>query len=176
MAKLIYGLSQSLDGYVDHDRMAPGPELFRYFIEHVGALTGAVYGRHVYELMQYWQEDDPQWSDDDREFAIAWRRLPKWVVSRTLTTVGPNAALIKGDLEPAIRTLKTSHSGEIEVAGPVLAQSLTDLGLIDEYQLIMRPIVLGHGAPFFAGPTPPLRLAASDRIGEDAIRLTYVPA
>jgi riboflavin biosynthesis pyrimidine reductase len=57
-----------------------------------------------------------------------------------------------------------------------LAQSLTDLGLIDEYRLYFRPLVLGHGAPFFAGPRPPLRLVASDLIGEDMIRLTYVPA
>lgn len=83
---------------------------------------------------------------------------------------------IKGDVEAAIRALKAQSDGEIEVAGPQLAQSLTDLGLIDEYQLYLRPLVLGGGAPFFAGPRPTLRLLASDRIGEEAIRLTYVPA
>ena len=67
-------------------------------------------------------------------------------------------------------------SGEIEVGGPDLARSLTDLGLIDEYRLYFHPVVLGRGKPFFAGPRPPLRLVASDLIGEDAIRLTYVPA
>ncbi len=75
---------------------------------------------------------------------------------------------------PRIRALKARRDGEIEVAGPNLARSLTDLGLIDEYRLYFRPIVLGRGAPFFAGPRPPLRLVASDRIGEDTIRLTYV--
>jgi riboflavin biosynthesis pyrimidine reductase len=64
----------------------------------------------------------------------------------------------------------------IELAGPDLARGLTDLGLIDEYRLYLRPIVLGSGTPFFAGPTPPLRLVANELIGEDAIRLTYVPA
>ena len=80
------------------------------------------------------------------------------------------------DLEKVIRRLKAELAGEIHVGGPVLAQSLTDAGLIDEYRLYLRPVVLGGGKPFFAGPRPPLRLVASDLIGEDAIRLTYVPA
>jgi dihydrofolate reductase len=176
MAKLVFQLSQSLDGYVDHLEMQPSPALFRHFIEQVRDLAGGVYGRRVYELMEYWDEDDPEWSADQREFAMAWRRLPKWVVSRSLKSVGSNATLVQGDLESAIRELKAQRVGEIEVAGPDLARSLTDLGLIDEYRLYLRPIVLGRGAPFFAGPRPPLRLVASDRIGEDTIRLTYVPA
>jgi len=176
MAKLVYQMSQSLDGYVDHLEMAPGPALFRHFVGLVSGLAGGVYGRRVYELMQYWDEDDPQWGADERDFAAAWRRLPKWVASRTLKSVGSNAALIEDDLAAAIRALKAEHVGEIEVAGPVLAQSLTDLGLIDEYRLYLRPLVLGRGAPFFAGARPPLRFVASDRIGEDAIRLTYAPA
>ncbi|HEY2050814.1 MAG TPA: dihydrofolate reductase family protein [Caulobacteraceae bacterium] len=176
MAKLVFQMSQSLDGYVDHLKMEPGPALFRHFIERMRELAGSVYGRRVYELMQYWDQDDPAWDTDRREFAMAWRRQPKWVVSRSLKSVGPNATLVEGDLEAAIRALKAQHAGEIEVAGPDLAGSLTDLGLIDEYRLYFRPIVLGHGAPFFAGPRPPLRLVASDLIGEDTIRLSYVPA
>lgn len=176
MAKLVYQLSQSLDGYVDHDKMAPGPELFRFFIDQVGGLAGAVYGRRVYELMQYWDGDEPDWGEEERAFAVVWRRVPKWVVSSTLRSVGPNATLVEGDLATAIRDLKARLAGEIDVAGPKLAQSLTDLGLIDEYRLIIRPYVLGHGAPFFAGSAPRLCLAASDRIGEDAICVSYVPA
>jgi riboflavin biosynthesis pyrimidine reductase len=97
-------------------------------------------------------------------------------VSRSLKPVGPNATLVDDDLEPVIRGLKAQLVGEIAVAGPDLARSLTDLGLIDEYRLYFRPFVLGHGTPFFAGPRPPLRLMASDPIGEDTIRLRYVPA
>jgi riboflavin biosynthesis pyrimidine reductase len=66
--------------------------------------------------------------------------------------------------------------GEIDVGGPVLAQSLTEAGLIDEYRLYLRPVVLGSGKPFFTGPRPPLHLVASDLIAEDLMRLTYVPA
>ena len=79
-------------------------------------------------------------------------------------------------MEAAIRGLKIQPGGEIEVAGPFLAGSLTDLGLIDEYRFYLHPVVLGRGRPFFTGPRPPLRLVASDLIAEDVIRLTYVPA
>jgi riboflavin biosynthesis pyrimidine reductase len=93
-----------------------------------------------------------------------------------LKSVGPNATLVDDDIEAVVRRLKAELVGEIEVAGPELARSLTGLGLIDEYRLYFRPFVLGRGTPFFAGPRPPLRLVANDLIGEDAIRLTYVPA
>ena len=176
MAKLVFGMNQSLDGYVDHDRMATGPVLFRHWIDHVGGLAASVYGRRVYELMRYWDEDRTEWSADHREFAAAWRRQPKWVVSRTLKSVGPNATLVQDDIEAVVRGLKDELEGEIAVSGPELAGSLTDLGLVDEYRLYLHPVVLGHGKPFFAGPRPPLRLVAADNIGEGVIRLTYVPA
>jgi dihydrofolate reductase len=176
MAKLVFGMNQSLDGYVDHQEFAPGPALFRHFIEQVRGLTGSVYGRRMYEVMRYWDEDLPDWGAEERDFAAAWRSQPKWVVSRSLKSVGPNAKLVEDDLEPAMRGLKAQLVGEIEVAGPDLARSLSDLALIDEYRLYLHPIVLGRGKPFFAGPRPPLRLVTSDPIGEDVIRLTYVPA
>jgi dihydrofolate reductase len=176
MAKLIFGMNLSLDGYVDHEKMETGPALFRHWIEHVRDLTGSVYGRHMYETMRYWDEDRPEWDAERHEFAGAWRRLPKWVVSRSLKSVGPNATLVEGDVEAAIRDLKARLAGEISVSGPDLAGSLTDLGLIDEYRLYLHPVVLGRGKPFFAGPRPPLRLVSTDRVGEEVIRLTYVPA
>jgi dihydrofolate reductase len=180
MAKLVYGLNQSLDGYVDHLEFRPSPALFRHFIEQVRDLAGSVYGRRMYEIMRYWDEDSPEWAAEERDFAAAWRSQPKWVVSRSLQSVGPNATLVKddddNDIATVIRGLKAKLVGEIELAGPDLAGSLTSLGLIDEYRLYLHPIVLGSGKPFFIGPRPPLRLVTSDRIGEDVIRLTYVPA
>ncbi len=174
MATLVFGMNQSLDGYVDHDAFAPGPALFRHWIEHVRDLTGSVYGRRMYEIMRYWDEDRPDWGPERREFAAAWRRQPKWVVSRTLRTVGPNATLFSGDLEAVIRDLKARLDGEIAVSGPNLAQRLAELGLIDEYRLYLHPVVLGSGQPFFAGTRPPLRLVSHETIGEDVVRLTYV--
>ena len=176
MAKLIYGLNQSLDGYVDHDGFAPDAVLFRHFIEHMGRVTGSLYGGRMYEIMRYWDEDQPGWDDAEREYAGAWRDSPKWVASRSHTSVGPNATLLEGDLETAIRTLKAGQDGEIEVAGPALAAILMPMGLIDAYQIYLHPVVLGDGTPFFKDARPPLRLVGNQPIGESVVRLTYVPA
>jgi dihydrofolate reductase len=177
MAKLVYGLSQSLDGYVDHTKLGPPvPAAFRHFVEQVRGLTGLIYGRRMYEIMRYWDEDSSDWDAEDREFAAVYRSQPKWVVSHSLKSVGPNATLVADDFKKVIRRLKAELAGEIHVGGPALAQSLTEVGLIDEYRLYLRPVVLGGGRPFFAGARPPLHLVASDLIVDDLIRLTYVPA
>jgi dihydrofolate reductase len=154
----------------------PAPAAFRHFIGLVRCATGLIYGRRTYEIMRYWEEDLPDWDAEDREFAAAWQSQTKWVVSRSLKSVGPNSTLVSDDFEKVIRGLKAELAGEIQVAGPVLAQSLTEAGLIDEYRLYLRPVVLGGGVPFFAGARPPLHLVASDLIADDLIRLTYVPA
>ena len=176
MAKLVFALNQSLDGYVDHTAFAPDPVLFRHFIDDVRGLAGSVYGRRMYEVMRYWDEDHLEWDEARRDYAAAWRSQPKWVVSRSLKSVGPNATLVEDQVEAAIRGLKARLEGVIEVSGPELAASLAGLGLVDEYQLYVHPVVLGRGKRLFAGPRPRLRLVTSDRIGEDVIRLTYVPA
>jgi dihydrofolate reductase len=177
MAKLVFAMNQSLDGYVDHRAFGPlKPGLFRHYIEYVRGLAGLVYGRGMYEVMRYWDDDLPGWDAEERDYAAVWRSQPKWVVSRTLKSVGPNATLVEGDLETAIRELAVRLDGQIAVGGPDLARSLTDLGLIDEYRLYLCPVVMGRGKPFFAGPRPPVRLVANDLIVENVIRLTYVPA
>ncbi len=177
MAKLVFGMNQSLDGYVDHMKIGPPPPaLFNHFIEHVRGVSGMLYGRRLYEIMTYWEHDQPDWDAEDREFAAVWCSKHKWVVSRSLKSIGPNATLIGDDFEAAIRKLKAELVGEIDVAGPNLAGSLTDLGLIDEYRLYIHPIVLGSGQPFFAGPRPKLRLVSSQVLADYAALLTYVPA
>src|SRR6516162_10425775 len=128
MAKLVYALSQSLDGYVDHMKLGPPPPAaFRHFIELVCGATGLIYGRRTYEIMRYWEKDLPDWDAEDREFAAVWRSQPKWVVSRSLKSVGPNATLVGNDIEAVIRGLKAQRDGEFDVAGPDLAGSLTNL-------------------------------------------------
>lgn len=173
MAKFTFGINLSLDGYVDHDRMQTGPALFAHWTDHIRGLTGSIYGRRMYEIMRYWDEDHAEWDAARQAFAHAWRRQPKWVVSRTLTSAGPNATLIGSDVEAALRDLKSRLEGEVAVSGPALAHSVN--GLIDEYRLYLHPVVLGGGKPFFAGPRPPLRLIASGTVGEDTLRLVYVP-
>jgi dihydrofolate reductase len=193
MGKLVFGMMQSLDGYVagpvggpgsdgyvaaaaeGRELPPPGVSLHRHFNDHVRGLAGTLYGRRMYEVMRYWDEDQPDWDAGDRDFAAVWRAKPKWVVSRSLKSVGANATLVAGDVEAFVRRLKAEVEGEIDVAGPELAGCLTDLGLIDEYRLYFRPFVLGRGKPYFAGARPPLRLIAADPVGEDAVRLTYVP-
>jgi dihydrofolate reductase len=127
MARLVFGMNQSLDGYVDHMAFAPGPTLFRHFIEEAQGQAGSVYGRKMYEVMRYWDDDHPGWNAEEHAFAAAWRQQPKWVVSRSLQEVGLNATLVKDDLEAAIRALKAERDGEIEVAGPDLAKASPDL-------------------------------------------------
>ena len=181
MGRVVFGMMQSLDGYVagvpgGADLPPPGSALHRHFNEHVRGLAGILYGRRMYEVMRYWDEDQPNWGPLEHDFAAAWRAQPKWVVSRTLKSVGPNATLVRGDAGSFVRRLKADIEGSIDVAGPDLAGYLTGLGLIDEYRLYLRPFVLGRGKPYFAGARPPLRLIAADPIPQDALRLTYVPA
>src|SRR5687767_2480555 len=145
MAKLMFGLMQSLDGYVAGPEGGPGlpmPDeaLTRHFNAQMGEISGSLYGRRMYEVMRYWDEDEAEQDEAGRDFAVAWRAKPKWVVSRTLTSVGPNATLVKDDLEGFVRALKAEREGVIDVAGPELAGSLAELGLIDEYQLYLCPV------------------------------------
>jgi dihydrofolate reductase len=176
MAKLVYALNQSLDGYIDHDvpGMVPTPELFRHFTDEVRSLAGSLYGRIMYQTMRYWDTDQDDWGEAEREYAAVWRAQPKWVVSTTLAEVGPNATLIRGDVEAAVRKLKVEVDGQIEIAGPTLAASLGDL--IDEYQIYLHPIVTAGGKPYFATARPLLKLARNEDMSGGVIRLTYVPA
>jgi len=181
MGKLVFGMMQSLDGYVDGvagrlELPPPGDALGRHFNDHFLGIAGCLYGRRLYEIMRYWEEDRPEWDAGDHEFAAAWRAKPKWVVSRTLKSVGANATLVAENVEAFVRRLKQDVEGDIDVGGPTLAGSLTDLGLIDEYRLYFRPFVFGGGKPYFAGARPPLRILSSDRVGEDTVRVTCVPA
>src|SRR5215469_13679668 len=128
MAKLVYGLNQSLDGYVDHMKIGPpDPALSRHFIEQARDLTGAVYGRRMYEIMRYWDDDLPDWDAEDRDFAAVWRSQRKWVVSRSVKSIGPNATLNEDDFEGVIRRLKAELDEEIDVAGPNLSNLIPNV-------------------------------------------------
>ncbi|HZY68182.1 MAG TPA: dihydrofolate reductase family protein [Devosia sp.] len=176
MAKLVFGMNQSLDGYVDHDAFAPDATLFRHFIEQTREQSGSIYGRRLYEIMAYWDEEQDDWGPDEREFASAWRKSPKLVVSKTLKSVGPNARLAEGDLATAIRDFAAEHDGAIEVGGTQLARSLGEMGLVDEYRIYLHPVVVGSGTPFFAAARPPLRFVSSEQMSGGVLKLIYVPA
>ena len=192
MGGIIFGMMQSLDGHIAWrsggpqpdglfssqaaaELPPPGPILSRHFNELVHGSDG-VYSRRIYEVMRYWDEDQPDWDEIEDDFAQVWRSKPKWVASRSLTSVGPNATIVQGDLIDFAAKLRSERDGDIDVAGAELANVLSAEGLVDEYRLYFRPYVLGTGKPYFAGTLPPLRLVKHDAIGEDAVRLTYVAA
>ena len=177
MAKLIYGMMQSLDGYVGRADgtlavPAPGPGLHRYWNERMASIAGSIFGRRMYEVMRFW--DGPEAEAAEPDFARAFKASPKWVVSRTLDRVGPNAELLGGDLRAEVEKLKASYEGEIEVAGPGIAGSLSALGLIDEYRMYLMPVVLGSGKAFFAGTAPVrLELIGTEQLPEGVALVKY---
>ena len=126
MAKFVFGMNQSLDGYVDHMAVCAKPHALPPLHRGGSGQAGSVYGRQMYEVMRYWDDNHPEWDAEEQAFAVAWRNQPKWVIS-SLKSIGPNARLVEGDLEGAIRELKAERDGEIEVAGPDLAEASPNL-------------------------------------------------
>lgn len=183
MARLVFSMNVSLDGYVDHQGFAPGPDLFRHFVAEARSQAGSFYGTTMYGIMRYWDEDLPDWSDDERDFAAAWRAQRKWVVARSLgaADLGPNAELVDfgsdgADPALAVRRIADGVAGEIEVAGPQLGASFGALGLLEEYRMYLHPVVLGGGARYFAeGHRPALSLVSQEAMGEGVVRIVYRP-
>ena len=177
MGKLIYGMMQSLDGYVANAQgeiTLPVPEgaLHRWFNERMAAVAGSIYGRRMYEIMSFWDGPDAEAADAD--FTRAYRASPKWVVSRTIESVGPNAVLLGGDLTAEVQRLKGGYEQDIEVAGPELAAGLTELGLIDEYWLYIMPVVLGGGKPAFTAQLPEgMRLLGIEQLPQEVALVKY---
>ena len=123
---------------------APGPTLFRHFIAEAQGQAGSVYSRM--RIMRYWDDDHPEC--DEHAFAAAWRNQPKWVVSRSLKSVGPNASAgLRTIWQGAIRELKAKRDVEIEVADPHLAHSLTELRLIDVCGIPSCLVAASHISP-----------------------------
>jgi len=155
--KLIYLLNVSLDGYVetsDHS-LAWGKvddELHRWFNDRTRELGASIYGRGLYEVMNaYWPtaESDPSATKTQLEFARIWASMPKIVMSRSLAAVEGNSRLERGDVEEVLARVRKEFSGDIAVGGATLAASFIKRGLVDEYRLVMHPVILGGGTPFF---------------------------
>jgi dihydrofolate reductase len=154
MRNLIYSMSVSLDGYIagpggEIDWSAPDEELHRFHNDRVRELGAHLCGRRLYETMVYWETADPDWGDVELEFARIWQPLPKLVFSKTLDHVEGNATLVREVDADEIARMKEEPGGDIGVGGAGLAATLIGLGLIDEFQLFVNPVVLGGGTPFF---------------------------
>ena len=162
MRKLIYSMTVSLDGYIadpngEIDWSAPDEELHRFHNQRVREIGAHLLGRRLYEVMLYWEtaEENPAASDYELEFARIWKAIPRIVFSKTLEKVEGNARLVRDDVAGEVTRLKQEPGKDLAVGGAGLASTLIDLGLVDEYQLFVSPVVLGGGTPYF----PPLEKA-----------------
>ena len=183
MGNLIYLMNVSLDGFIetpDHrlDWTVVDDETHRFFAEQTRGVDAALYGRHLYELMSaFWPtgETNPQSTEAMREFARAWNAMPKIVFSSTLTSVEFNSRLAQGDIADELAGLRREFAGDFNVCGPMLASAFIRRGLVDEYRLVVHPVVLGAGTPYFPDLQAPigLRLLETHRFGSGALYLRY---
>ena len=157
MRRVTYSMNVSLDGYIvgpdgRFDWTAPDPEVFRFWIDDIRGVDVHVLGRRLYETMLYWETADQERSLDDaeREWTSLWNPLPKVVFSTTLSTVQGNARLASRAPSEEIERLRAEPGeGEIAIGGATLAAEVSASGLIDEYRLMVYPVLVGGGIPFF---------------------------
>jgi dihydrofolate reductase len=156
MRKLIYSMTVSLDGFIagrdgEIDWSAPDEELHRFHNRQTGELGAHLCGRRLYETMLYWEtaEENPSAAEHVLEFARIWKVLPKIVFSRTLEKVEGNARLLRDNVGEEVAELKRQPGKDLAVGGAGLASTCIKLGLVDEYRLFVRPVVLGGGTPCF---------------------------
>ena len=186
MGKLIYLLNTSLDGFIetpDHslDWATVDEELHSWFNDQTRAVDATLYGRRLWEVMAaHWPtaEENPSSTEVEREFARIWNAMPKVVFSTTLEHVEHNARLVQGDVGQVLDGVRREFDGDLGVAGPNLAGQFVRRGLVDEYRLVVHPVVLGAGTPFWPDVDAPLRLRPVEtHVFSSGVELrTYVPA
>ncbi|MHC6219722.1 dihydrofolate reductase family protein [Arthrobacter sp. MMS24-S77] len=183
MRKIILMMSVSLDGFfetLDRDISwhVVDDELLRYLNKQFRAMGAFIYGRVTHELMvDYWPTagQDPEISAPMAEFAGIWREMPKFVFSRTLTQAGWNTAVIHDVVPEQITELKAQPGGDIALSGANLASTFMRHGLIDEFRILVHPVVLGQGRPLFESPEVhlDLKLEGTRTFGNGVVLLHY---
>jgi dihydrofolate reductase len=157
MRSVTYSMNVSLDGYIvgpdgDFDWSGPDEEVFRFWIDEIREVGVHLMGRRLYETMLYWEtaDQDPSLGDSELEWTALWNPLPKVVFSRTLSEVRGNARLASGGLAEEIERLRAEPGeGDIAIGGATLAAEAAASGLIDEYRVMVYPVLVGGGTPFF---------------------------
>jgi dihydrofolate reductase len=156
MRKVTYSMSASLDGYIvgpdgSFDWTVPDKDVFRFWIDEIREVGVHLLGRRLYETMLYWETADQESLDEaELEWAGLWNPLPKVVFSTTLSAVEGHARLASGGLAEEIgRRRAEQGEGDIAIGGATLAAEAAALGLIDEYRVIVYPVLVGGGIPFF---------------------------
>jgi dihydrofolate reductase len=170
MGKLIYFMNVSVDGFVetpDHglDWGVIDDELHSLYNDQMRGVDASLYGRRLYEVMAaYWPtgESDPAATDVTREFARLWNATPRFVFSNSRESVDFNSRLATGDVGEELAAIKAEFEGDLEVGGPTLAAQFIERGLVDEYHLVIHPVVLGAGTPFFPRLDRPIGLKLID--------------
>lgn len=181
MRPLRYSINITLDGCCDHEAVIPDEELHRHHAANLERADALLFGRVTYQMMESaWRRQPdgswPAWMEDwTIPFAETIDRAPKHVVSSTLPEVDWNAELVRGDLATAVRELKDQPGDGLFVGGVTLPRALAELGLIDEYELVVHPVVAGHGPTLLAGIPHPVELALAERfeLSAGALVLRY---
>lgn len=184
MRPLRYSVNVTLDGCVDHMAAVPDEELHRRAAETLARADALIFGRVTYQMMEEAWRRDPvtgMWG----EWIVPWMEpfaktidsAKKYVVSSTLDSLDWNSEFLRGDPGEAVRALKEEPGEGLFVGGVTLPLALADLGLIDEYELVVHPRVIGHGPTLFAGLSKPLDLKLVDRVeyASGAVAMHYVP-
>jgi dihydrofolate reductase len=177
MRPLRYSINVTLDGCCDHREGVPDEELHRHAVENLLQADALLFGRVTYELMEAafrpaWTGEMPDWMEPFRRTIDA---AKKYVVSSTLDRVDWNAELMRGDLAKAVRQLKQESA--LFVGGVKLPLALAELGLIDKYEFVVQPRIVGHGPTLFAGLSRRLELKLVSRLefASGAVALRYQP-
>ncbi|MCB9077614.1 MAG: dihydrofolate reductase [Anaerolineaceae bacterium] len=183
MRKVIYSMMISLDGFFegsDHNLDWPiiDEELHSFANDRQSdGIDTYLYGRRMYDVMRYWEtaEENPESSDYEREFARVWKEIPKIVFSKTLDQVEGNSRLVRGNIAETVSTLKAQPGKDMAMGGANLAASVARLGLIDEYQIYIHPVILGQGNPFLPAPEKTINLQLIDTrtFGSGVVYLRY---
>ena len=178
MRKLRYSINVTLDGCCDHRVMVADEELHRHAMESLARADALIFGRVTYEMMEAaWRGPAPEGARPEwmEPFARTIDTAKKYVVSSKLQHVDWNAELVSGDLRSAIEQLKREPGGELLTGGVKLPMALAELGLIDEYELVVHPRIVGRGPSLFAGLSKIVDLKLVDRLeyGSGAVALRY---
>jgi dihydrofolate reductase len=182
MRKLIYAINLTLDGCCDHTKQSPDEEHFEYFIQLMREFDLHIFGRKTYELMvPYWPDilKDPSASKAETEFARVFVSNTKVVFSRSPNSVeGSNTRIVRGNLRDEILKLKQEPGKNILVGGVDLPSQLIQLGLVDEYQFVIHPLIVGEGRRLMEGVSLPersqLKLVESKIFKSGCVALRYL--
>jgi len=180
MRPLRYSINVTLDGCCDHRAGVVDEDLHRHAVENLTQADALLFGRVTYEMMESaWRPPAPAGGRPDwmEPFAQAINAAKKYVVSSTLQQVDWNAELVRGDLGQAVHQLKRESGRGLFVGGVKLPMALAELGLIDEYEFVVHPRVVGYGPTLFAGLSQPIDLKLVSRLefGSGAVAMRYEP-